>query len=275
MTYATLMVHLEIGQSNAGLLQIAGDLAERFHAGVIGVAVGPPPFVPYGEGYVDYALIEQTRRELAHEMTVAEAQFRNTLSPRIGTLHWRSTLDFLPAADYLSREARSADLLITGVSSGEVFDSSRAMNAGALIMQVGRPVLVVPAHRNKLRLERVTVGWKDTRETRRAVSDALPLLKRMSHVTVVEIAPDIELADARRRLDDVVGWLARHGVTAVSNAVPSTGDDAEGLYTLAQDQGADLLVAGAYGHSRLREWALGGVTRDLLLRANCCTLLSH
>lgn len=275
MTYGTLMVHLELGRSNAGLLQIAGDLAERFHASVIGIAACQPMQIVYGDGFISGDIYEQDRQELDKEMKAAEAEFRSALQTRAVTLEWRSTVMFTLLSDYLAREARSADLIITGIASGDLFDSSRSVNTGDLVMRAGRPVLVVPSAASKVKLDRVVVGWKDTREARRAVSDALPLLKGASHVAVVEIAVEEELAAARTQIEDVAGWLNRHGIKAECLTSPSTGDDATALYAMAQDQGADLIVAGAYGHSRLREWALGGVTRDLLLRANWCSLLSH
>jgi nucleotide-binding universal stress UspA family protein len=142
-------------------------------------------------------------------------------------------------------------------------------------MQAGRPCLIVPANTSTLALAHVMVGWKDTRETRRAICDALPLLKLAERVTVVEIAVEDGLADARSSLDDVVAWLRRHSVNATPLATLSTGDDAGRLYTIADEQGTDLIVAGAYGHSRVREWVLGGVTRDLLLKADRCSLVSH
>ena len=275
MTYGTLMVHLELGRSNAGLLQITGDLAERFHASVIGIAACQPMQIVYGDGFISGDIYEQDRQELDKEMKAAEAEFRSALQTRAATLEWRSTVMFTLLSDYLAREARSADLIITGIASGDLFDSSRSVSTGDLVMRAGRPVLVVPSAASKVKLDRVVVGWKDTREARRAVSDALPLLKGASHVAVVEIAVEEELAAARTQIEDVAGWLNRHGIKAECLTSPSTGDDATALYAMAQDQGADLIVAGAYGHSRLREWALGGVTRDLLLRANWCLLLSH
>ena len=214
VTYATLMVHLELGRSNASLLQIAGDLAERFNAGVIGIAACQPMPVVYDAGYVSGEYIEQDRAELERGINEAEAEFRGSLQPRVGTLEWRSAVMFTSLANYLAIEARSADLVITGVASGNLFDASRAMNTGALVMQVGRPVFIVPTAADKLKLDRVVVGWKDTRETRRAAFDALPLLKRAAHVSVVEIAAAEELAAARTRLADVVGWLKRHGVAS-------------------------------------------------------------
>jgi nucleotide-binding universal stress UspA family protein len=145
------------------------------------------------------------------------------------------------------------------------------VNLGDLIMQLGRPVLLVPAAPDVSKLDRVVVGWKETREARRAVS----LLKAAAQVTVVEVAEENELAVARSHVADVVAWLERHGVAAEALTLTSTGDDSTQLNAIAHDRGANLLVAGAYGHSRLREWALGGVTSALLESTSRCSLLSH
>jgi nucleotide-binding universal stress UspA family protein len=142
-------------------------------------------------------------------------------------------------------------------------------------MQVGRPVLVVPPGAEAFALDRVLIAWKDTRETRRAILDALPLLKKAAHVTLAEIAVEDRLALARKHLEEVVVWLGRHGVKAEGVASLSTGEDPSQLYAIVKERGANVIVAGAYGHSRLREWVLGGVTRDLLLRADLCALVSH
>ena len=275
MGYASLMVHLELGRSNVNLLQIAGDLAQRFSAGVIGIAACQPMQMVYGDGYLSGDVIEQDLAEITREMQAVEAEFRHALQGRAESLQWRSTVDYIPLADYLAREVRAADLLITGLASGDIFDASRTLDTGDLVMQMGRPMLIVPAGVPAVRLQRVVVGWKDTREARRAAIDALPLLQRALQVTVVEIVPEAELADSRARLADVLMWLARHGVVAEALSAASKGDDAAGLATLADRLGADLVVAGAYGHSRLREWAFGGVTHDLLRHAPRCSFVSH
>ncbi len=275
MTYATLMVHLEIGRSNGALLQIAGNLAQRFHAGVIGIAACQPLQIVYGDGFITGDLIEEDRNEMARELQKAEADFRSALEARAASIEWRSTVLLAALSDYLAREARGADLVITGVASGNVLDAPRAANTSDLVMQVGRPVLIVPGSTDNVELNRVVVGWKDTRETRRAVYDALPVLKMATHVAVVEICDEEDLAPARMRLNDVVAWLGRHGVVAQLFALPSSGTDTAQLYAIAEEQNADVIVAGAYGHSRLREWVLGGVTRDLLLNARRCSFVSH
>jgi nucleotide-binding universal stress UspA family protein len=276
VTYATLMVHLELGESNAGLLQIAGDLAERFQAAVIGIAACQPIQLALSDGYVTGEVIRQDIEEIEREIAAAEAEFRTALRPRTDRLEWRSAVIFTPLYDYLAHEARSADLIMTKVDkNASIFDSSRHVNMGDLVMQAGRPVLVVPATANSLELDSVVLGWKETPEARRAARDALPMLREAGRVTIIEIAAEAELAAAKARLDDVAAWLKRHGVIAECAAVAAVGDNAGQFDAIAQEQEADLIVAGAYGHSRLRELVLGGVTRDLLLTAGRCVLVSH
>ena len=136
-------------------------------------------------------------------------------------------------------------------------------------------MLIVPPCVDILKCDHVIIGWKDTREARRAVLDALPLLKKAAHLSVVEIVDEEECGVACARLDDVVGWLKQHGIEANALTFHPNGDEAAKLAGIAQEQAADMIVAGAYGHSRMQEWVLGGVTRELLLAANCCTLASH
>jgi nucleotide-binding universal stress UspA family protein len=110
---------------------------------------------------------------------------------------------------------------------------------------------------------------------RRDPSDGIPAGEQTGRVTVVAIAVEEERDATKMRLADVMGWLKEHGIDATTVTAASAGDDAVRLDAIVREQGADLLVAAAYGHSRVREWALGGVTRDLLLRAGRCALVSH
>lgn len=276
MTYATLMVHMELGRPNAALLRVAGDLAEKFSASVTGIAVCQPMRVIYSEGYVPGDLIAEDRIEREAELATAEAEFRESLRNRAGHLEWRSAIVEDSLSDFLCREARSADLVVTGADRNASFlDNTRHLDIGDFVMHVGRPVLIVPAVLDQLKFDRVLVGWKNSRETRRAVADALPFLKLAAHVVLLEIATEQDLIVAHQRLDGVRQWLARHGVAAETVVAPSTGEDAHQLHALALEHRAEIIVAGAYGHSRVREWVLGGVTRDLLLRAGRCSLVSH
>jgi nucleotide-binding universal stress UspA family protein len=150
------------------------------------------------------------------------------------------------------------------------------VNPSDLVMQAGRPLLVVPDGYNWLDLRSVMIAWKDTAEARRAVSDALPLLRQSTEVTVVEIVEDeADRAAAVSRVKDVVAWLSRHGVRASEQVPAPDGDAATQLEQIASDVGAGVVVAGAYGHSRLSEWILGGVTRRLISPSNRSSLLSH
>jgi nucleotide-binding universal stress UspA family protein len=269
------MVHLELGDSNADLLRVARGLADRMKAGAIGIAVSQPIQAVIGGSYAYGDVVQLDREEVRTEIKAAEAEFRSAFQAHTEPVEWRSTVMFGSLTDYVSEEARSADLVISGVAPGNFLGEARCLNINELVMQVGRPVFVVPRSVNALKLDRVVVAWKDTRETRRAALDALPILKMAAHVTVVEIATGDDLTDAGLRVQDVVGWLKRHGVAAEAATSASTGDDAGQLKSIAQQQNADVIVAGAYGHSRLREWVLGGVTQDLLLRAERCSLVSH
>lgn len=282
MTYATLMVHMELGTPNTRLLDVTGDLARRFKAGVIGIAARQPLQMVYSDGFVVGNFYEQDEINTNEELQAAEAEFRAALHHSAHTIEWRSARTYATLADYVVTEARAADLIVTGVAHGDLFDASRAVNTGDLIMQAGRPVLTVPSvpdasmtASQNLQLDHALVAWKDTREARRASADALPLLRQASAVSVVEIADETDLSAAHMRVVDVVQWLRRHDIKAQGSAQQSVGNEAMALHTVARERGADVIVAGAYGHSRLREWVLGGVTRDLLLSANRCSFVSH
>jgi nucleotide-binding universal stress UspA family protein len=274
MTYATLMVHLDLGQSNARLLQIAGDLAKQCRSCVIGIVACRPTPLAYGDVCVAGEVVERDRKDTQSEIEAAEAEFRSALQTDVTTLEWRAMTTSV-LSDCVAREARCADLIVTSAAAGTLLAASSRMNMADLVMQAGRPVLIVPSKADKLSLERVVIAWKDTHEARRAVLDALPLLKSATHVAVVEIAPDEEHPAVRAHLEDVVLWLKRHDIDAETLVSAPAGNDATRLNAVAEELRADLIVAGAYGHSRMREWVLGGVTGDLLLHAGRCTLVSH
>lgn len=273
MTSPTLLVNLEPGGANVALLQVAGGVADRLGASVIGVAARQPMQLDVsGTCYISPEVFNEERVETDSEMKGAEAAFRKAFP---GSHHeWRSSVSFASPASYIVDQARQADLLLTGMPPRAGTGATRA-TAGELVMQCGRPVLVVPQSPATPSLDNVLLAWKDTREARRAALDALPLLEHAKQVLVVEITAEDDLSAAQQRLADIARWLARHGVTAEVLACASDGDDAEQLGSLVGKSGANLVVAGAYGHSRLREWAFGGVTQKLLHRGDRCAMLSH
>ncbi len=276
MPCKTLMVHLELNGGNEGLLKITGDLAEQFQAKVIGIAACQPIPPMYEGTMVANQILAQDRAEIAKELATAEAQFRTALTGRAIALEWRTSITYASLADFIAEEARAADLIITGRDiGGSLLDNTHRVHIGDLVMGAGKPVLIVPRGISALPMDHVFVGWKETREARRAAADALPLLTKAKHVTVLEVTSSEEAAKVRARLGDVVTCLDWHGVPADALAVSSERPDRNALRQALRDRKCDLLVAGAYGHSRIGEWVFGGVTQDLLLDPDFCVLISH
>ena len=279
MTYASLMVNVELGRSNKGLLTTATGLANRFNTHLIGIGVCKPMQFAYGDGYISGDLIRQDQDEINKEIQEAKTEFhaavKDGMAEGLQISEWHSAITLTQLSAYVAQQARCADLIITCAKSGSLFDDARVMNIGDLVMQTGRPVLIVPPDMARLDLNCVVIGWNDTRESRRAIIDALPFLRQATKVVVVEISKDDNLSDAHAHLDDVVTWLHRHDIKAESLASFSVNDDTNQLLAIIQDYRANMIVVGAFGHSRFREWVFGGVTHDLLLRADCCTFVSH
>ena len=217
----------------------------------------------------DGVIMDIMRTKLAHR----GEWFRRIADANHRKVDWRAMLDFRAVA--LPREARSADLVIIGQVKAPV-NAYTALDPGEAILKAGRPMLVVPDEVSTLRGEHVVIGWKDTREARRAVCDALPFLQRATRVTIVEACGPGEEKAAVGRLDDVARYLARHRVDGGPRIMlEQRGSGAEQLIRNAQEEDADLLVTGAYGHSRLGEWIFGGMTRELLATSPICCLMSH
>jgi len=158
---------------------------------------------------------------------------------------------------------------------GRFFDRTRCIDVGNLVMQAGRPVLLVPHGVASLPLRHVIAGWKDTREARRAISDALPLLQAAGHATVLEVCNTGQRAPAQLEVKDVANWLKQQDVEAVPLVVETGAPEFSALRRELRNHPCDLLIAGAYGHNRLNEWVFGGVTQDFLLDPECCVLLAH
>jgi len=276
MAYATVMVGLSVGQPNEARLEIAGQLAERLGARVIGIAAAefnPPLYFTSGEQA--QKLVDQGRAAIKNRLAEVESEFRAAMQNRVTEVEWRCAEDF--PVRYIVQQARASDIIVVGEAGrGIIADPFVQVSPSDLVMQAGRPLLVVSDVCNWLDLRSVLIAWKDTTEARRAVADALPLLRKATDVTVVEIVE--EQADrpaALSRVKDVAAWLSRHGVSA-SEQVPEECGEAGGLLErIASEVGAGVVVAGAYGHSRLREWILGGVTRRLVNPSNRCSLLSR
>ncbi|KQT59912.1 universal stress protein UspA [Methylobacterium sp. Leaf456] len=272
MTYASIMVAVDLTAPSRERVRLAGHLADDFGAGLIGVAAEEPAFAlaPVGPTPASAYALAAASESVLTDLKAAHAAFLEAAGPRSG-VEWRSNLDFpLP---YLIAQAACADLVVVRRRS-ETGPPAFTLDPGDLVMRLGRPMLLVPPGTDHLEAKRVAIAWKNTREARRAMRDALPFLLRASHVAVITVDEGKGRDDEDGR--DTVRLLQAHGIEA-SAVQGGSGDatTAEALLDAVGEQGADLIVAGAYGHGRLREWAFGGVTRDLLHGAPVCCLLSH
>ncbi len=273
MTIATVMVYVDPAQQAEGPVRIARDVANRFGAALVGVSAFAvePPFVSEGVIIQETTADDLTRMKAA--LADKEQWFRSIAGLPREKVEWRWKVEY--PTFFLTSEARSADLVVIKRKQEKV-DRFRFVDPAEAMLRMGRPVLLVPEQAPELLADRIVVGWKDTREARIAVRDALPFLIKASRVTIVEICTSNEQDLARRRVRDVAKYLEAHGAkcqTEVRVHMPEP--DAHQLVRLAKDDGADLIVTGGYGHSRLGEWMFGGMTRGLLDEAPFCLMMSH
>jgi nucleotide-binding universal stress UspA family protein len=277
MTYTALLVPVEGNNDPDYRLAFAVDLANQFDAKLIGVGaeIWRSPFGDIDGGSAMAELIESEIVDVEADLSRAEAKFSRVATTVRQGMDWRSALEFPDRK--IATEARAADLIVTSRSTGRGASDYNVAAPGALVLQAGRPVIVAPAESRKLELESVLVAWKDTRESRRSVADALPFLKRARSVIVAEICHHDDFSATDIRLNDVAENLRLHGVHASTTVGIEEKDinAAHQFLDLADQNKADLIVAGAYGHSRFQEWVFGGFTRALLAQTSRAILLSH
>jgi nucleotide-binding universal stress UspA family protein len=270
MSYNTIMVQLDLDQPPEPRLRFAWDLCSLFEADLIAFAAAEPKYVmPRDNGGM--AAEEMRRRQLQQieaRLVELEGEFQAVTgdSPQAS---WRALIGEPTAM--LALHARAADLVVSGPSGG----GQGAIDPAALILAAGRPVLLHSEGLDLGSLDRVVIGWKDCREARRATIDAMPFLARAKDVMVIAVE-DHDAIGARESLADVVRFLMRHGVKARPEVLEVSGSMAgDAIAQRAGDLGAGLVVAGGYGHGRLREWVFGGVTRSLLAEAGLHRLFSN
>ena len=275
MTYKTLLVHLDDSRASDARVDFALDLARRFDAHLIGLyVVCQDLFRPLVKR--DESLNLGTHeKEAAERMERAHAHFVEAAQRAGCAFEWRAPLG--PALDAAVLHARHADLLVLGQHDPDDQASYIARDfIEDLLMSAGRPAIVLP-HSGRIASfgENVLVAWDGSQDAARALADALPILKRARFVTVATV--EKHPASDTPAGFDVAGYLERHGVRAGFTSIPRAGGIGTGATLLnhSSDIHADLLVAGAYGHTRTRERVLGGVTRTLLETMTVPVLMSH
>ncbi|MBU1386062.1 MAG: universal stress protein [Alphaproteobacteria bacterium] len=276
MTYASLLVAVEEGAESDSRVELACDLALAFNAHLTGLCAGsiaPPLYDPLAAGAMVGELLTLYRDMAEADVERAQAAFTGIVHAREVKASWRGEIGF--PGEVCARAARAADLVILGGRNSRA--PYHAPDVAEVLMGCGRPVLVTPPTRVRSPVgEHALVAWKDTRESRLTLTAAIPLLQRAQGVTVLAIRPDGESGATDAEMADIVQYLARHEIAA-EPVTTLRGQTPAGRQILdeALARNAGLIVAGGYGHARLREWALGGVTQTLLTESTLCLLLAH
>jgi nucleotide-binding universal stress UspA family protein len=280
MNYKTILAHLDQGPRTPERLDLALRLAATFDAHLVGLFALSTPRIPsYAMAEAGASVIEAQKQFRAEAVRKAEGVFRAAVAKH-GALktEWRST-DW-DALEAVRLSTRYSDLVVIGQRErGARYETGIAPDfVEELVLSAGRPVLLVPYAGSFTAFgERVLIAWNAGRESARAVVDALPLLARAKTVKVMVFDPQKRPADHGDIPGaDIALYLARHGVK-VSVSQQQCGDEhvGEQILSRASDEDSDLIVMGAYGHSRMRELVLGGVTRTLLESMTVPVLMSH
>jgi nucleotide-binding universal stress UspA family protein len=272
-----LVVNLTGGAPQDFAADYAISIAKTFEAHIGGVGFVYEPVIPGSLlGGIPVDLIEAQRAENSKTAEAAVARFE--AGARAAGLSAETRIldaSIAGAADLFGRIARRFDLAVVGQARPREGASEELLIEGALF-EAGRPVVVVPPVRNEgLKLERALVCWDGSRPATRAIADGLPFLKRAKTVEIVAVSGERgkgrELAGT-----NMARHLERHGLKIVLKRVSAAdGDIASTIQTHAAQTGTDFMVMGGYGHSRLREFILGGVTRTILTSTTIPVLMSH
>jgi len=276
MSYKTILVHIDPGKRCATRVEVAIRLAQKHNAHLVALHASAP-FEPPGYVLAEMgpAIIEAQKHATAAELARTESEFvKQTSAAGLRSAEWRTAVD--DPVDAMTLHARYADLVVIG--QGEISDGSNiaADFPARLVLAAGRPVLILPCVGKFATLgKRVLVAWNASREATRAVTDAIPLLQLAETVHVMAVNPSPG-EHGKVPGADIGLYLARHGVRVdVKTDHGAEIDVGNELLSRAADLDADLIVMGGYGHSRLKEWVLGGATRTILESMTAPVLMSH
>ena len=271
MSVTSVMVYVDFDRGCENRICAAADLASRFNALLIGV--GALPLLPIAK--MGFRSAEKDQQHgISERLEHLGEEFRRAAEKTTRKVEWRSSPHFPREA--LIAQACAADILVIGKEFilGDIY---RTYDPGTVILEAGRPVLVLPDDIKLVDYSRVLIGWKDTREARRAVRDALPILKSAQNVAIaVANRQLLTPTGIDEQVADLTRYLASHKIV-VDEQIETVAGEADGriLLEVAHDFKAGLIVAGAYGRTRFSEWIFGGVTRHLLKKSTIPCLFSH
>ena len=272
-----IVVNLSVGEKASPACDYAVSVAAAFDAHLAGIAFLYDPIVPVsGAGYIPADVIDAQERDNEKATRTALNHF-NAACSRAGVSAEPLTLSasFGGVGEQFSRIARRFDLSIVGQAEPESSAVEEVIAESALF-ESGRPVIIVPyIQKAPLKLDNVMVCWDGSRAAARAIADSMPLLANSERVDVVIVTNE------RGKQDEIEGadigaHLARHGLNVeIRRTALGDIDVADVLLSHAADAGSDFIVMGGYGHSRLREFVLGGVTRSILRSMTAPVLMAH
>lgn len=273
MAIKHVLVHLDSQRNLKSTAEAACGIAAASDAHVTGFYTIPRISIPtYAESRIPAEVVKAHDEAAEEEASKAEKEFA-TIAGNAGCLmDWQAVKGY--ADKLINDQARYTDLVVMGQASPSKPSPHAVAVENHVIMGCARPVMMIPrAGIDGAVGNRILVAWNGSREAVRAVNDAMPLLERAKHVEVLSI-------DAGRDDRDIPGadicqYLARHGVNAEAATVKKKASTTETLLARAKDSSANLVVMGAYGHSRLREFVLGGATFNMLQHADVAVLMSH
>jgi nucleotide-binding universal stress UspA family protein len=274
--FKDIITYLSVRDDGQAIRDYAISVASALEAHITGIAMASALNTrATSMGYLPIKEIEAEQHEYdaaetaLDRFTEATARAGVSAAPRL--LH----TSLASAAKLFGRIARRFDLAIVGQAKPED-NAVEAMISESTLFESGRPVIIVPyIQKAPIKLDRIMVCWDGTRPAARAIADAMPLLERAENVEVVTVTNE------RGKWDEIEGvdvgqHLARHGLKVeVAHITHGDLDIGDALLSHSVDVGADFMVMGGYGHSRLREFVLGGVTRDILRTMTLPTLMSH
>ena len=276
MGYKTILVHIDSGKRCATRVEAAIRLTQQHDAHLVALhAVAPFEPPDYVLADVGPAIAEANRKAMAADLARTEIEFmRQTSAASLRNVEWRTAID--DPVDAMTLHARYADLVVIGQTDASEDTNSATDFPERLVLAAGRPVLIIPSVGSFPVIgKRILVAWNPSREATRAVTDSIPLLRLASSVHVMAVNPK-RGEHGKTPGADIGLYLARHGVRVeVKSDQGAEIDVGNELLSRAADLDVDLIVMGGYGHSRLKEWVLGGATRTILESMTAPVLMSH
>ncbi len=275
MALKSILVHVTNSEEAKARVESALALAIEHDAHLTGLTVRSIVNIP---GYAASTIPESVFQEIKARQDAAEVAAQKLFEEAAARAGWSDRCGWMVGegrtSDVVGLHARYADLTIVGQQPLPGPDETEDSFADTLVMRSGRPVLVCPYIGVKRAIgKHIVVAWNASREAARAVGDAMPLLEKSEKVDVMSVEPE-GIGDLPGA--DIAHHLARHDINAdAKRSVANRIDAGDVLLNYVADSGADLVVMGAYGHSRLREMVLGGVTRHMLEHMTVPVLMSH